>query len=130
MLVGVVGKEAWLELLKLDCVTVCSMMLSALEDVDEKLPLFPTRDMVDGSVIDPTGVAVGDVGWERLLMAIIAVVASRFCLAFISCFAASTFALSVLTTGLAADANECARIILGGFCTLEEDAVSVVSTRV
>lgn len=92
MLVGVVGKETWLELLKLDSVAVCSMMLLALEDVDEELPLFLAWDKVDGSGSDPTGVAVGDVGWERLLMAVIAVVASRFCLAFVSSFAASMLA--------------------------------------
>jgi len=108
------------------------MLSSPFDEVDEKLPLLLFSAKVDGRDGDPIGVSVGDTGCDRVEIANIELVAS-FCAPFLaSLLVASTFAVSVVTTGLAAEANECDRIALGGcgrFCTPVDEALSVLSIR-
>ncbi len=75
------------------------------------------------SIGSPLGASEGEVDWVRLEIAIIALVASDCCLRVCSVETESTLALSILSRGFAADANERDRRAFGGsvrFCALEE----------
>lgn len=127
VLLGVPG-GAWLELPNEDVTTVSCMLSPPVREVDEELPLLLISANVDGREGDPTGVSVGDAGCERLVIAIIELAAPFCSLYLVSVFTESIFAVSVVTTGLAAAANECDRIAFGGcdrFCTPVEDAPPV-----
>lgn len=138
MLVGVGGREeGWLLLCAAGRAVWSAIMLAALEEeMEEELLLVCVRlfsHSVGGS--GKVDASVGDVGGERCAMAIMALVASEYFLSFVSFLADVILALSMLTKGSAAEANDRDLIAFGAsdgarFCAPVVDGLFALSLGV